>query len=315
MLKKLRVRLSKVQWLVSLRDFVYSLFYPFFFHMNRMPHYQVYSIVESSKKIANHEMSLSRFGDGEIRWLLNVPVTHSFQKNDRLLSKRLLEILTDKHKEGFDISLPALPTRKSGYRLGEQIAWRAFWVRYGNRLRPLIDTDKIYQNTFVTRPYLSYKPKYRHRSGDVFENLKKCWEKKVVLVVEGKYTRFGIGDDLLINASEIKRLICPATNAFESYDQILRETLKISRNYSQQELVILVALGPTATVLCHDISEHGYQAIDIGHTDIEYSWYDAGARKKESVSGKYVNEANRRLVGDLQPEDREIYQRQIIKSI
>lgn len=155
MLKKLRVRLSKVQWLVSLRDFVYSLFYPFFFHMNRMPHYQVYSIVESSKKIANHEMSLSRFGDGEIRWLLNVPVTHSFQKNDRLLSKRLLEILTDKHKEGFDISLPALPTRKSGYRLGEQIAWRAFWVRYGNRLRPLIDTDKIYQNTFVTRPYLS----------------------------------------------------------------------------------------------------------------------------------------------------------------
>ena len=44
--------------------------------------------------------------------------------------------------------------------------------------------------------------------------------------------------------------------------------------------IILIALGPTATVLAYDLSKRGYQAIDVGHIDIEYEWFLNNASKK-----------------------------------
>ena len=56
--------------------------------------------------------------------------------------------------------------------------------------------------------------------------------------------------------------------------------------------LVLSALGMTATVLCYDLAKLGYWAIDIGHVDIEYSWFRMGAKKKCPISVKAVNEIN-----------------------
>ena len=70
-----------------------------------------------------------------------------------------------------------------------------------------------------------------------------------------------------------------------------------------------MALGPTATVLAYDLAKEGYQAIDIGHIDIEYEWYLKNVDKKEKIDNKYTNEvANGDSVQDI--EDSE-YQNQI----
>jgi hypothetical protein len=57
--------------------------------------------------------------------------------------------------------------------------------------------------------------------------------------------------------------------------------------------LVLVALGPTATILAYDLALKGYQCIDIGHLDIEYEWFinKIDIDKKTPVKGKYVNEA------------------------
>ena len=55
--------------------------------------------------------------------------------------------------------------------------------------------------------------------------------------------------------------------------------------------MILIALGPTATVLAYDLCKEGYQAIDIGHIDIEYEWLLRKATSKIKIKNKYVNEA------------------------
>ena len=47
----------------------------------------------------------------------------------------------------------------------------------------------------------------------------------------------------------------------------------------------------TATVLATDLHNAGYQAIDVGHIDIEYEWMLRKAKKKIPIPGKYVNEA------------------------
>ena len=49
-------------------------------------------------------------------------------------------------------------------------------------------------------------------------------------------------------------------------------------------------MGPTATVLAYDLSRAGYQAIDIGHLDLEYEWFLRGEGVRVEVPGKYNNE-------------------------
>ena len=44
--------------------------------------------------------------------------------------------------------------------------------------------------------------------------------------------------------------------------------------------LILIALGPTATILAYDLYKLGYRAIDIGHIDIEYEWFLRKANTK-----------------------------------
>lgn len=315
MLEKLRRSLSKIVFLTSLRDFLLSLFYPLFQYRHRIPSYTVHSIVESSRDVSQNNISLSRYGDGELRWLLGVPVTHSFQKNDETLSNRLSEVFKSRDISNFAISLPELPNKGSGYKFSEQVAWRAFWVRYGMQLMPLIDPNYIYQNAFITRPYMAYKLKHQNEATEVFDNLKQSWNGKVVLIIEGKFTRFGIEDNLLSNAGDVKRIICPDVNAFEAYKSIYDAAVESFQMFDLDKLIVLIALGPTATVLCYDLAKLGVQAVDIGHADIEYSWYQSGAQKKVNVKGKYVNEAKDPFVGELDQNDERLYNRQIIKTI
>ena len=42
------------------------------------------------------------------------------------------------------------------------------------------------------------------------KKLKKLWDKKDIIIIEGEHTRFGIGNNLLDNAKSFKRIICPS---------------------------------------------------------------------------------------------------------
>ena len=79
-------------------------------------------------------------------------------------------------------------------------------------------------------------------------------------------------------------------------------------------ILILIALGPTATVLSYDLNRLGYQAIDIGHIDIEYEWFLKNATKKIKIKNKYVNEVDNGLNNFTSIKDR-VYYKQIIKKI
>lgn len=54
--------------------------------------------------------------------------------------------------------------------------------------------------------------------------------------------------------------------------------------------MVILALGPTATVLASALADCGVQALDIGHIDIEYEWFLKGTKTRVAVSGKYTNE-------------------------
>jgi hypothetical protein len=58
-----------------------------------------------------------------------------------------------------------------------------------------------------------------------------------------------------------------------------------------EEIIVLMALGPIATIMAYDLAKLGILAIDIGHLDIEYEWFLMGATTKARVLGKYTYEA------------------------
>ena len=67
----------------------------------------------------------------------------------------------------------------------------------------------------------------------------------------------------------------------------MEEGCKLSK-----DKLILLALGQTATILAFDLAKRGYQAVDIGHIDVEYEWFLMGAQEKVALPNKFVNEVD-----------------------
>ena len=211
-----------------------------------------------------------------------------FQHSNVALSQSLEDVLQNKNKD----LLICIPYALNNLQ-GRTKHSRMFWFNWGLRnqqhyrivyLIRKYQSEYIFGDTQITRPYIAYQtPKHGAR---MFAMLKQIWDKQDLLFVEGEKTRLGVGNDLFDNARSIKRILCPATNAFNKYDEIVRGVQKIWNGE-----LILLALGPTATVLAADFADSGMRAIDLGHLDIEYEWFLRGSKGHDKIEDKFTNEA------------------------
>ncbi|WP_434798706.1 SP_1767 family glycosyltransferase [Terrisporobacter vanillatitrophus] len=235
---------------------------------------------ETLEKIINEEISMSRYGDGELSLIKGENL--KFQSYNEELAKRLREILHS-NKENHIVCLPNIFEGLDEYTDTSKL----YWIKYLNlnrhKIYKIIDMKKIYYNTQVTRLYIDIKDKYLVK--ERFKKVKSIWKNKEVLIIEGEKSRLGIGNDLFEDSKTIERIICPSINAYDKYDDILKLAIEKGRNK-----IILIALGPTATVLAYDLNKLGYHALDIGHIDIEYEWFLNGSIEKKPVKHKYIGE-------------------------
>lgn len=172
----------------------------------------------------------------------------------------------------------------------------------------IIPLNRIYSDTYVTRPYVVYKDMFTEAPRKRFEALKQIWKDKRVIVVEGAQTRLGVGNDLLKQAKDVKRIIAPPTSSFDRYDEIYKECLNIGNSAD----LFLLAIGPSSGVLAYDLALQSYQAVDVGHIDLEYEWFLAGKGTRVSVPNKYNNELQG---GDKVDEIHDqVYDSQIVAS-
>ena len=267
--------------------------------------FQIVSPESTLDEIIINNKSISRFGDGEFSLIFGISI--GFQNANKLLSEKLKNVL-ESNEDGLLIGLPNSLKIEFLDKLIESS--KIFWFNFIERnkfILTLLNKNKIYYSSFISRFYLLYKDK----SGvpNYIKKLKNIWEKKDILIIEGEKTRLGIGNELFNNTNSIIRIICPAKNAFNLYNKILNETLKV-----EKKKLILLAIGPTSTVLAYDLYKAGYQVIDIGHVDIEYEWYLKNATTKIKIEGKYVNEVYDGKTNIKEIKD-EIYFSQIISKI
>ena len=260
---------------------------------------------ETVNCIIEQHKSVSRFGDGEFNLISGQSLP--FQEFNPKLSEKLKMILKT-NQESILICLPDVFSDLTQYVDYSKKVWTALLAKNRREWNTHLNLDKIYYNAFLSRPYIIYKDK--SSCNKKFNKLKQIWHKRDILIVEGNQSRLGVGNDLFDNSKSIERIICPSINAFSAYDEIYNAIL--SGNPDKDKLVLL-ALGPTATVLAYDLCLEGIQAIDIGHIDIEYEWFLNQAEGKVKIKGKYTNEA---INGDqVEIIFDESYNSQIIKTI
>ena len=261
--------------------------------------------IETLEFIKENHCSVSRFGDGEFKWIAGIK-QNSFQEDSEDMSKRLKEVIIS----NLDRHIVCIPDRfksLSECRKDSKIYWADFMKSYRQQWIDMLDMNKIYYDTNISRLY------YAHNNIAIS---KKCvslwmniWDSKDIIIVEGEFTRLGVGNNLFSNARNIERIVCPAKNAWSFYDKILETT----KQFASKESLILIALGPTATIMAYDLSKAGFWAIDIGHIDIEYEWLLMGASEKVAIKGKYTNESDNNDLNFL-PVDK-LYESQIVSRV
>lgn len=261
--------------------------------------------------IVNSHKSVARYGDGELLWAMQKRKNGNFEKNSPQLARRLLGILKEP-KSNLLICVPNVFDSLNNFTIDSRIYWEGFLIRNGFAVTKLLNPEYRYADTQFTRPYMDAKFKSKYDFNKYFLLIKSIWNKRNVIIVEGKKTRFAVNDDLLANSNIIKRILCPPKNAFESYDQILSKIKEIAQNIDDP--IILLALGPTATVLAYDLSDE-YQAIDIGHLDVEYKWYKAGAVDKIPLEGTYVSEVHKHFIKEFPKDVLDKYKSEVVASI
>lgn len=264
----------------------------YFFLRKKSLFFNVKDSKDTIDYIINNKCSVSRYGDGEFDMIfhyenpLEYEIGDSFQKYDEKLARRLYQILTEEASNlNHIVCIPYWFVSGVDYYIStSQFFCKKYFCRNYKRLISLINLNRQYYNANISRFYLSFKNKSHCR--DYIKNMQRIWQGRKICFVEGECSRLGVGNDLFSNAYSIHRIICPSINAFDHYDEILTTVIKL---VPKDELII-IALGHTATVLAYDLSFYDYQAIDLGHIDIEYEWMLLGATTKVPLVNKYVNE-------------------------
>lgn len=263
---------------------------------------------ETIQYIKEHHCSIARYGDGDFELMMQT-CSEGYQEKSPELAQALQQVFCN-HSPELLICIPRYLNSTRGCTKRARKYWND-WTLYHqkvvvNVIRGLAAPKYRFGDSLLSRPYMDYTS--AHHAKIIFPLLRELWEDRDLIIVEGDKTCLGIGNDLFDNARSIKRIIAPATNAFSRYSEILEG---ISSKWNGE--LIILALGPTATVLASDLSKKGIQALDIGHVDIEYEWYRMGAKEKVAVPGKFVNEVKEGSVvsGCQDP----VYHSQIILKI
>lgn len=227
--------------------------------------------------------SLSRFGDGDLE-IMQKRERLWYQSVDYKLSERLKEVFLSRKRQ----VIIALADNFGSLECYTEAAADTIrdYLDHGIReeLMKVIDMKYTYYDAYVARPYIIYKNK--QHAVRIFELFKQIWKNRDVLLVEGSKAYIGVRNDLFFGVKNMHRIIAPSVNAFSSYDEILS---LVKKNVIENTLV-LISLGPTATVLAYDLAMEGIQALDIGQLDNEYEWYLRGATERIAIPGKCVAE-------------------------
>lgn len=232
-------------------------------------------------------------------------VDRLYQAHSEELAKELESILLEPSSEKLLVCLPDVFQNLERYNHNARHFWQEHFKQYGDFYREKCRSF-FYGSTFLSRPYIDLEDK--SVSDTYFAAVRSLWQDRDILIVEGETARSGSGNDLFANAKSVSRIICPAKDASSHYQEIKEAVF----HHANQRLVLLM-LGPTVKLLARDLATADYQAIDLGHIDSEYEWFQMKAQSKVKLSHKHTAEYN--FDEEIHFADDQEYEGQILECV
>ena len=211
---------------------------------------------DTLRYIIKHKCSIARYGDGEFKLCLGRSAKS--QKVNPLIKNDLRKILLSNNRK----CLVGIP------RITSRVDWsseqkKEFWYKFIAVKKSLCREDKLYGSSFITRPDAA--PEIYNK--DYFWLLKQIWKDKDVIVVKGEYQKFNRNTSMFSTANKV-HLVCEARNdAYKDKDSIIN----FVKGEVTKNSVVVISLGPTATVIAYELSKLGIQALDLGHLGQYYA--------------------------------------------
>lgn len=245
---------------------------------------KVHTIDETIDELLNTEKSMVRFGDGEIVMIKGVDLM--LQKASPEIGEGLARILRYEYDD-LMVTIPGIFDTLSDHRKASRQFWKDHLLFCRKTYERYYNPNRIYGTTFVSRCY--YYPADRRKCADWFAKIKKVWENRDIVIVEGTKTHNGVGNDLFDTARSIERIICPPKDAYAA----LPEIIEACEQYGRDRLFLL-SVGVAAKFLAADLFQKGYRVLDIGNMDLEYEWFvrqvpDKIPLEKHDVAGEAAN--------------------------
>ena len=208
MKNKLKIHLLKVYYhLLDLKEKFIITYNQYFTSKLRPPF--VYGTDETLDKLINENCSMSRYGDGEFALIYKKDL--KFQPYSIELRDRLIEILRS-NKSHHIVCVPNVFNSFDEYTQKAKDYWISYLNKNIHKIYRLLNKNNNYYNSLVTRLYIDVEDKKLVENR--FNKIKKLWENRKVVIVEGEKSRLGIGNDLFSDAISIERIICPSIDAF-----------------------------------------------------------------------------------------------------
>ncbi len=224
---------------------------------------QVHTVDETIDELLHTEKSMVRFGDGEIVMIKGGDLM--LQKASPEIAAGLAKILRYA-EDDLIVTIPGIFETLSDHRKASRQFWKDHLLFCRKTYEKYCNPDRIYYSTFVSRCY--YYLEDRSGVGAQFAKIRKIWENRDVVIVEGTRTHNGVGNDLLDTARSVERIICPPSDAYGALPEILEACLGYDR-----DRLFLLSVGVAAKFLAVELFERGYRVLDIGNMDMEYEWY------------------------------------------
>jgi len=205
----------------------------------------VETIDETINRIVTERKSIARYGDGEFSLCYDRSIF--FQKKDLQLRYRLKSILGFVENKHCLIAIPEFnPDDLYPF-------WIDYWYENMQDISDIIKAKAVYPNMGISRQCTI----------EQIKALSKVWENRNVLFVYGEKGRFSLSHPIFQNIKSFDEVLGPARNAWSEYDKIQMDV--INKACKIDDPLIIISLGPTATVLAYDLSNLGFQSLDIGH--------------------------------------------------
>jgi hypothetical protein len=211
--------------------------------------------------LRDERKSFARYGDGEFRLMYRREHKLKFHRNSPELMAALERVLVDP-APGTLIGMPHFFTG---------VHWSIVFAETWHHVGPLLAGQERFGQAHVTRPMF-----FEEYGRDAVEAWRSVWAGRDAVLVTGTGSRFDLVPALFGSLASTHEIFSTPTDAFHDLPRLIDEIEASGRD------LVLLSLGPAATVAADMLARRGIQALDIGHLSASYeNVFEGKARPEE----------------------------------